>query len=71
MPWTDDPVNIPVIILNHDVIDQYLYGRNAGYPAPPVQSRTYSFPVSGSSVVRASAVQSAVVMRTPSGVCPP
>jgi hypothetical protein len=31
------------------------HGRNAGYPAPPVQSRTCSFPASGSSVARASA----------------
>jgi hypothetical protein len=31
------------------------HGRNAGYPAPPVQSRTCSFPASGSSVALASA----------------
>ena len=35
-----------------------LYGRHAGYPAPPVQTRTCSFPASGASVVLASAVQS-------------
>jgi hypothetical protein len=29
-------------------------GRNAGYPAPPAQSRTCRFPASGSSVVLAS-----------------
>ncbi len=32
-----------------------LRGRNAGYPAPPAQSRTCGFPASGSSVVLASA----------------
>ena len=31
-----------------------LYGRNAGYPTPPVQTRTCSFPASGSSVALAS-----------------
>jgi hypothetical protein len=31
------------------------YGRNAGYPAPPIQSRTCGFSASGSSVVLASA----------------
>jgi hypothetical protein len=31
------------------------HGRNAGYPAPPVQSRTCRFPASGASVARASA----------------
>ena len=30
-------------------------GRNAGYPAPPAQSRTCGFPASGSSVALASA----------------
>jgi hypothetical protein len=41
-----------------------LYGRNAGYPAPPVQTRTCSFPASGSSVVLASAVQSPAFRHT-------
>src|SRR5262249_35340285 len=45
-----------------------LYGRNAGYPAPPVQSRTCSFPASGSSVVLASAVQSQAFRQTLSDV---
>jgi len=31
------------------------YGRNAGYPTSPVQTRTCSFPASGSSVALASA----------------
>jgi hypothetical protein len=44
---------------------EHLYGRNAGDPAPPVQSRTCRCPASGSSVVRAAAVQSRVLMRTP------
>src|SRR5262245_22039126 len=48
-----------------------LYGRNAGYPAPPVQSRTCSFPASGSSVVLASAVQSRAFRQTLSDVGPP
>src|SRR4029453_19093324 len=48
-----------------------LYGRNAGYPAPPVQSRTCSFPASGSSVVLASAVQSRAFKQTLSDVKPP
>src|SRR5262249_44160337 len=48
-----------------------LYGRNAGYPAPPVQSRTCSFPASGSSVVLASAVQSQAFRQTLSDVEPP
>jgi len=30
-------------------------GRNAGYPAPPAQTRTCGFPASGSSVVLAFA----------------
>ena len=30
------------------------YGRDAGYPTPPVQTRTCSFPASGSSVALAS-----------------
>src|SRR5262249_11474454 len=47
------------------------YGRNAGYPAPPVQSRTCSFPASGSSVVLASAVQSQAFRQTLSDVEPP
>jgi hypothetical protein len=41
-----------------------LYGRNAGYAAPPVQSRTCRFPASGASVVLASAVQSVTIMHT-------
>jgi hypothetical protein len=45
-----------------------LYGRNAGYPAPPVQTRTCSFPASGSSVVLASAVQSRAFRQTLSDV---
>jgi hypothetical protein len=45
-----------------------LYGRNAGYPAPPVQSRTCSFPASGSSVGLASAVQSRAFRQTLSDV---
>jgi hypothetical protein len=45
-----------------------LYGRNAGYPAPPVQTRTCSFPASGSSVVLASAVQSQAFRQTLSDV---
>jgi hypothetical protein len=48
----------------------HLYGRNAGYPAPPVQSRTCSFPASGSSVVLASAVQSQAFRQTLSPVSP-
>jgi hypothetical protein len=48
-----------------------LYGRNVSYPAPPVQSRTCSFPASGSSVVLASAVQSRAVRQIPSDVKPP
>jgi PAS domain S-box-containing protein len=45
-----------------------IYGRNAGYPAPPVQTRTCSFPASGSSVVLASAVQSRAIKQTLSDV---
>ncbi len=37
------------------VFQRSRHGRNAGYPAPPVQTRTCSFPASGSSVARASA----------------
>jgi hypothetical protein len=48
-----------------------LYGRNAGSPAPPVQSRTGRFPASGSSVVLASAVQSPAFRPTRSDVEPP
>jgi MFS family permease len=48
-----------------------LYGRNAGYPAPPVQTRTCSFPASGSSVVLASAVQSQAFRQIRSDVEPP
>jgi len=33
-----------------------LRGRNAGYPAPPAQTRTCGFPASGSSVVLASVI---------------
>jgi hypothetical protein len=40
------------------------HGRDAGYPAPPVQTRTCSFPASGSSVALASA-QSVTVTGTP------
>src|SRR5713101_7182322 len=47
---------------------RHLYGRNAGYPAPPVQTRTCSFPASGSSVVLASAVQSRAFRHTRSDV---
>jgi hypothetical protein len=42
----------------------HLYGRNADYPAPPVQTRTCGFPASGSSVVLASAVQSRAFRQT-------
>ncbi len=38
-------------------------GRNAGYPAPPAQTRTCGFPASGSSVVLAFA-QSNRAMQT-------
>ena len=37
------------------VFQRSRHGRNAGYPAPPVQTRTGSFPASGSSAARASA----------------
>jgi hypothetical protein len=40
------------------------YGRNAGYPTSPVQTRTCSVPASGSSVARAS-VQKVTVSRDP------
>jgi hypothetical protein len=43
------------------------HGRNAGYPAPPVQSRTCSFPASGSSVALASAQGRTVVSSGPQG----
>ena len=39
------------------------HGRNAGYPAPPAQTRTCGFPASGSSVVLAFA-QSIRFMKT-------
>ena len=41
------------------------HGRNAGYPAPPMQSRTCSFPASGSSVALASAQGRTVVSSGP------
>ena len=44
--------------------------RNAGYPAPPAQSRTCGIAASGSSVVLAFA-QDRTIMRTPSGATPP
>jgi len=40
------------------------YGRNAGYPTSPVQTRTCSLPASGSSVALAS-VQTVTVSRDP------
>ena len=40
--------------------------RNAGYPAPPAQTRTCGFPASGSSVVLAIA-QDRTIKPTPSG----
>ena len=43
----------------------YRHGRNAGYPTPPVQSRTCSFPASGSSVALASAQGSTVISSRP------
>ena len=42
-----------------------LYGRNAGYPAPPVQTPACSFSAPGSSVVLASAVQGGTFKQTP------
>src|SRR5262249_61499650 len=41
------------------------HGRNAGYPAPPVQTRTCSFPASGSSVALASAQGRTVISSRP------
>lgn len=41
--------------------------RDAGYPAPPAQSRTCGFPASGSSVVLAFA-RAMKIMQTPRGV---
>jgi hypothetical protein len=42
-----------------------LRGRDAGYPAPPAQTRTCSIPASGSSVVLASAMQRKRLKQTP------
>ena len=59
-----------------DLKGRYLNGvkgscsRNAGYPAPPAQTRTCGFPASGSSVVLAFA-QSKTIMRPPSSAFPP
>jgi hypothetical protein len=39
----------------HSAFPAISYGRNASYPAPPAQTRTCSFPASGSSVVLAFA----------------
>jgi hypothetical protein len=47
-----------------------LYGRNAGYAAPPVQTRTCRCPASGSLVGLASAVQSQAFRHTRSDVEP-
>jgi hypothetical protein len=44
--------------------------RNAGYPAPPAQSRTCGIAASGSSVVLAFA-QDKIIIQTPSGTPPP
>ena len=44
---------------------RYLRGRDVGYPAPPAQTRTCSFPASGSSVVLASAMQGNSLKQTP------
>ena len=38
----------------------YLHGRNAGYPAPPVQTPACSFSAPGSSVLLASAQDLAI-----------
>ncbi len=46
---------IIVASLGTPFICLYLHGRDAGYPTPPAQSRTCSFPASGSSVVLAFA----------------
>ena len=42
--------------LNLNILSYFSFrGRNAGYPAPPAQSRTCGFPASGSSVALAFA----------------
>ena len=45
-------------------------GRNAGYPAPPAQSRTCGITASGSSVILAFA-QDRSIKQAPFGVIPP
>jgi hypothetical protein len=52
-----------VFLLSYDV-PRRRYGRNAGYPTSPVQTRTCSCPASGSSVALAS-VQQVTVSRHP------
>ena len=47
-----------------------LHGRDAGYPAPPAQTRTCSIPASGSSVALASA-QAETVTGPPPVCCSP
>jgi hypothetical protein len=46
------------------------HGRDAGYPALPVQTRTGSFPASGSSVPLASAQSKTIVSSCPVCYCP-
>ncbi len=45
-------------------------GRDAGYPAPPAQTRTCGFPASGSSVILAFAQDKSIKL-APFGVSPP
>ena len=46
------------------------HGRDAGYPAPPVQTRTCSFPASGASIALASAQGRTVASSGPVCYCP-
>src|SRR2546428_566944 len=69
--WIYFFIHLPILHNLRRLFRQALYGRNAGCPAPPVQSRTCSFPASGSSVVLASAVQSSAFRQTLSDVEPP
>src|SRR5215470_13148910 len=48
-------VTYPKVIRKATKLLWHRHGRDAGYPTPPVQTRTCSFPASGSSVALASA----------------
>src|SRR5918999_3255720 len=63
-------MSVKLIAVEGDPVRIELRGRDAGYPAPPAQTRTCSIPASGSSVALASA-QAKTVTGPPPVCCSP